>query len=441
MLFRSSAAENIVLTASDSAGMTGASNPFNVYATNDLSLTVAASPSPAAVSNNLVYTVKVMNAGPDSATSVNVTNTLPGNISYVSATSSQGTPQYANGKVTCSVGTLASLASATITITVTPTNAGVTLTNIASVAKSESESILSNNTATVTTYVPPILSFYASILIGEGNVGTRNAPFFLTLSSPSILTVSCDVGTSDDTALAGSDYVAVSGRLNIPPRTTLFTFSVPIQGDTVVEPEERFLAYISNPTNATFKYDGAWCTITNDDGLTNQINYLSWGQISSPQRTNQPFSVTITAKDGSNNTATTFASTNILRGVNIGGATSATLITNDVHSLSDNLGLFTLGYEFTPTNNIFVTHVRQYSGTKVSLWTSGGFLLASTNVDTVPGDWVETELSKPVFLIAGSHYRVGVFTGGTPYYWRSDASPAFAFGTIDQSYYSFGDDQ
>jgi uncharacterized repeat protein (TIGR01451 family) len=59
-------------------------------ATADLSITKTDSPDPAIVGNNLTYSIAVHNFGPDPATSVMVTDTLPGNVSFVSATPSQG---------------------------------------------------------------------------------------------------------------------------------------------------------------------------------------------------------------------------------------------------------------------------------------------------------------------------------------------------------------
>ena len=63
------AGQGMTLMAADALGHTGTSAPFNVYGTNDIAVTLNASPSPAAVNSNLTYTVTVMNAGPTSATS------------------------------------------------------------------------------------------------------------------------------------------------------------------------------------------------------------------------------------------------------------------------------------------------------------------------------------------------------------------------------------
>src|SRR5439155_14993566 len=93
---------------------------------------------------------------------------------------------------------------------------------------------------------------------------------------------------------------------------------------------------------------------------------------------------------------------------------------------SANTGTYTIGNSFTPNANILVTHLRHYSGTKVSLWTDAGVLLASQAVSSVPGTWVETPLSTPIQLLAGQTYRIGFYTGGGTYYGRFDQPSSFS---------------
>jgi hypothetical protein len=106
----------------------------------------------------------------------------------------------------------------------------------------------------------------------EGNSGTRLAVFTVSLSNPSTQTVSVDYATQDSTAQAGSDYTAVAGTLVFAPGQTRRTISVPIIGDGVAEPDERFHMGLSNSLNASLLPqanqvngpDGA-CIIVNDD--------------------------------------------------------------------------------------------------------------------------------------------------------------------------------
>src|SRR6202007_416310 len=109
-----------------------ASASTQVTASADLAITKTA-PASAAVGTNFNYTLTVKNNGPSASTGSTVTDTLPGGVTFVSASSGCTN---ASGTVTCNVGSLASGASATITITVTPTTVG-TVTNTATVTGNE----------------------------------------------------------------------------------------------------------------------------------------------------------------------------------------------------------------------------------------------------------------------------------------------------------------
>ena len=123
----------------------------------DLAITKTDSPDPAHVGQNLTYTIKVTNNGPDRAIGVAVTDQLPKNAGYGSSTSTQGSCAIKPSKnaVVCTIGTMASGASVTITLMVKPTSKG-TITNTASVTlTSPADPNTSNNTATATTTVQP----------------------------------------------------------------------------------------------------------------------------------------------------------------------------------------------------------------------------------------------------------------------------------------------
>jgi hypothetical protein len=118
----------------------------------NLSVTKSDAPDPVTVGQNLTYTINVTNGGPDPATGVVLTDTLPGNVTFVSANSSQGSCTRVGVTVTCNLGGLANGASASATIIVTPNQAG-TITNRAEVQANEADPNSANNTAQVTTTV------------------------------------------------------------------------------------------------------------------------------------------------------------------------------------------------------------------------------------------------------------------------------------------------
>lgn len=124
----------------------------------DLAVVVTGPTDPVAVGQDLTYQVKVTNNGPLDATGVVLTDTLPANVTFVSANADTGaSPTQASGTVTDAIGTLASGASVTVTIVVTPTtSAPPSITNTVKVSATQDDPNTSNNTATLDTDVFPV---------------------------------------------------------------------------------------------------------------------------------------------------------------------------------------------------------------------------------------------------------------------------------------------
>ncbi len=92
--------------------------------------------------------------------------------------------------------------------------------------------------------------------------------FNLTLSSPSMSTVTVDFATADGSAAAPGDYTANTGAVTFNPGQTSRQVVVQGVGDTAIETNETFSVNLSNPTNATIAGSGvALGTITNDDAV------------------------------------------------------------------------------------------------------------------------------------------------------------------------------
>jgi uncharacterized repeat protein (TIGR01451 family) len=124
---------------------------------SDLKVTKTDGPDPVSVGSTLTYTIQVENLGPDAATGVVVTDPLPKEVDFVSATSTQGKCTAKGKKVTCELGTMSAPTidyggPPTVTITVIPRKAG-TISNTASVDGVEKDPIGKNNKATATTTV------------------------------------------------------------------------------------------------------------------------------------------------------------------------------------------------------------------------------------------------------------------------------------------------
>lgn len=120
--------------------------------TADLRVVKSDSPDPATVGSDLTYTITVSNLGPQGATAVRLTDTLPTGVDFVSATSTSGNCDRNGRRVICELGSLANAGEATVTIKVKPTKAG-TLTNTATVESAENDPAAANNTDTETTTV------------------------------------------------------------------------------------------------------------------------------------------------------------------------------------------------------------------------------------------------------------------------------------------------
>ncbi len=101
--------------------------------------------------------------------------------------------------------------------------------------------------------------------IAEGNAGTTNALFTVTMSAMSGRQVTVAYATAGGNATANSDYTTVSGTLTFAPGVLAQTISVPISGDTFVEGNETFNVLLSSAANASILDGVALGTITNDD--------------------------------------------------------------------------------------------------------------------------------------------------------------------------------
>lgn len=108
----------------------------------------------------------------------------------------------------------------------------------------------------------------ADTTVAEGNSGTTNATFTVTLSKPSTTPVAVNYSTSSGTATAGTDFTATTGTLTFAAGVTTQTVTVKVTGDTAVEPAEAFTVALASPTGATIARITATATITNDDVAT-----------------------------------------------------------------------------------------------------------------------------------------------------------------------------
>jgi endo-1,4-beta-D-glucanase Y len=99
----------------------------------------------------------------------------------------------------------------------------------------------------------------------EGNSGTSNLAFLVTLSKASTTSVTVNYATADGSATAGADYAATSGTVTFAAGETSKTVNVAVSGDAAVEPDETMAVTLSGANGATISRGVATGTIVNDD--------------------------------------------------------------------------------------------------------------------------------------------------------------------------------
>jgi uncharacterized repeat protein (TIGR01451 family) len=234
---------------SDSDGIGDACDSISA----NLSIVKTDSPDPTTVGSSLTYSITINNAGPNTASGVVVTDELPSEVSFVSATPTQGTCTGA-ATVICNIGTLANGASAAVTIVVTPTSGGV-ITNTASVGSNVTDPNLANNTSTTTTTVaaPEITIRDASL--AEPVAGQASMIFTVVLSIVPSANVSVNFQTSDggsNPATAGADYTSTSGSVTFNAGQRVKTIAIPVLSDADnLETDETFLVNLSGATGGS----------------------------------------------------------------------------------------------------------------------------------------------------------------------------------------------
>ena len=266
----------VAATAPTGASLPGATITVGGTATADLALTLTDAPDPVTTAHSLTYTATVRNNGPDTASNVRLTGTLPFAVGFDSATMTSGACSFqivgTSGNITCVVTTLANGATATATILTTVQGTGNYAFTM-NVTSEATDGNAVNNSATTTTAVvagpPPVnpgtLALGATtVSIGES---AGNVTLTVNRTGGTDGAVAVSYATANGSASAGSDYTATSGTLDWAAGDGAGkTITVPIGSDTVDEPNETFTVTLSNATGgASLGTSSATVTITDDD--------------------------------------------------------------------------------------------------------------------------------------------------------------------------------
>jgi len=116
--------------------------------------------------------------------------------------------------------------------------------------------------------VTPEINIAETLSVAEGSLQDNKAIISVTLSAATDQQVSFVWSTSDNTAIAGEDYLAVNGSFVVfNPGEISKNLEVTIFGDSDFEEDETFYITISNVKNAVVKSYQATVTIKNDDAF------------------------------------------------------------------------------------------------------------------------------------------------------------------------------
>jgi len=125
------------------------------------------------------------------------------------------------------------------------------------------DAVLYRNTSIAIT--APRLATIDSPMLVEGDNGSQNLVFTVTLSESSSQPVTIGYTTEDGTATAGADYQTTVGVLTFDPGQTSKTIVVPVFGDTLSEADETFSMHMTSATGAVIPFGGERGTGTIED--------------------------------------------------------------------------------------------------------------------------------------------------------------------------------
>lgn len=143
----------------------------NTVAQNsDIAVALVNAPASVIVGQQITYNIAVTNNGPDIATDVSLTDTLPVAALFVSATAQKGSCNLTGGTVICNIGNLANGQTVSISLIIDAPNSVGDMTNAVSAICSDSDTDCANNSAIHTTSVLPLYVSLTKTGTGGGDI-------------------------------------------------------------------------------------------------------------------------------------------------------------------------------------------------------------------------------------------------------------------------------
>lgn len=369
--FAGSTIPNSATADADDAAQVTANATTAVNPNLDLQITKTDSVDPVNRGDQLTYTLTVVNNGPSAATNVEVVDTLPSDVTFVSATGGTVTAGTVgtSDPVTIDLGSMASGATRTITIVVNVSqSAATTFSNTALVRSTEStggfDSNTANNTATQSTSTEAIIDLAITkadsadpVRPGENLVYTvvvtNNGPSDATLVNVSdnlpdgirITSATTTAGTvtipasAEDTTAANPDDLLVNiGNLANGATVTITINATVLPGTTGTLTN---VATVSTTDTTVTENVTANNTATETTGLTPAVDLrITKTDSADPVIAGNALTYTITVTNDGPSTATNVNLTDTLpTGVTFTSATSSQgTVTNNAGVVSGNLG-------------------------------------------------------------------------------------------------------
>lgn len=334
---------------------------------------------------------------------------------------------YATANGTAGAGTDFSATSGTLIFAPGQTSKTVTVNVIADTAFEANETFIVNLTApsgatiadgqAIGTIQDDDSGFKINDLVKtEGNSGNTAFGFTVTLAPAKAVPVTVKYATADDTAIAGSDFVAVAATtLTFVAGETSKVVVVNVKGDTVTEPDETFKVNLTAASGAPITDNQGIGTILNDDNLLritdvtkaegNNGNTSVAFTISLVPASTTPVTVTYATAD---NTATAGSDYVAIPATNVtfaSGETSKTVtvnITGDTNVEANEVFFLNL------SNAVGATIVDPDARGQGTIFNDDGSLLRITNVNKGEGNSGVTPLNFNISLAPASTNPVTV---------------------------------
>ena len=233
----------VLLTVRDPHGATSQATAV-VTVVSTTRTVVAASPNPSFTAQPVAFTATVTTSAGEAVTD--------GTVTFRDGSTLLGGPTAVSGG-RASVAT-SSLSAGAHTITASYASA--------------SNGILASSGSIVQQVVNTPAISIADTSVVEGNSGTTNAQFHVTLSNVSPAAVTVHYATGDETAAAPDDYTAASGSVTFAPGELEHIVTVVVIGDTILNGTRTFVVNLTTPVNGTVIRAQAIGTIVDDDAVT-----------------------------------------------------------------------------------------------------------------------------------------------------------------------------